>query len=98
MYSCRVNHCTAAYPVNSLFGTWIALTLASSPLAKAATVHRFRMPSLLIALPLAGLWATPAFAAGGSVQLPEPSALVLLSMGVSGVVLGRRFSRKKPRD
>ncbi|EIZ78903.1 hypothetical protein WSK_2446 [Novosphingobium sp. Rr 2-17] len=42
--------------------------------------------------------ASPAYATGGGVPLPEPSSLFLLGMGVAGVALGRRFSRKKVED
>lgn len=39
--------------------------------------------------------ASPAYASAGGVALPEPSGLLLLGLGVAGVVVGRRFSRKK---
>ena len=41
--------------------------------------------------------ATPACASGGT-PLPEPSSLFLLGIGVAGVVVGRRFSRKRRPD
>ena len=41
------------------------------------------------------LHAFPAHAQG-SVVLPEPGTLTLLSMGVAGVLVGRRLSRKPP--
>ncbi len=56
------------------------------------------LPTILSAAGLSALLATPAFAAEGSVALPEPSALLLLSLGVAGVAIGRRFSSKRPRD
>jgi uncharacterized membrane protein YfcA len=62
-------------------------------------VPRLRqLPTILTAAVLTSLVSTPAFAADGSVALPEPSALLLLSMGVAGVAIGRRFSSKRPRD
>jgi hypothetical protein len=33
-----------------------------------------------------------------STALPEPGTLTLLSIGVAGVLIGRRFSRKPPED
>ena len=60
---------------------------------------RYRsLPTILSAVVLTAALATPASAAEGSVALPEPSALLLLSMGVAGVAIGRRFSSKRPRD
>lgn len=46
---------------------------------------------------LAGLLAEPAFAAQ-STPLPEPSAILLLGLGIAGVALGRRFSRRDGED
>lgn len=43
------------------------------------------------------LGALPAHAADG-VGLPEPSGLLLLGLGIAGVALGRRFSRRRERD
>lgn len=56
------------------------------------------LPTLVASVVLVAGFATPALAANGSVALPEPSALLLLSMGVAGVAIGRRFSSKRPRD
>nr|WP_221226045.1 PEP-CTERM sorting domain-containing protein [Novosphingobium fluoreni] len=56
------------------------------------------MPTILIAAVSCVVSAAPAYASGGSVALPEPSALLLLGLGVSGVAIGRRFSSKRPRD
>lgn len=56
------------------------------------------LPTLLTAAVLAMVFVTPAYAAGGSVELPEPSAMLLLGLGVAGVAIGRRFSSKRPRD
>jgi hypothetical protein len=56
------------------------------------------LPTILTAAVFTAMLTTPALAAGGSVALPEPSALLLLSMGVMGVAIGRRFSSKRPRD
>jgi hypothetical protein len=39
--------------------------------------------------------ATAAHAAG-SIVIPEPTDLVLFSMGVLGVIVGRQVARKKP--
>ena len=56
--------------------------------------HAFSItPALVLALGL----AAPAFAAD-SVPLPEPSTLTLLSLGAAGVLIGRRFSRKRPSE
>ncbi len=49
------------------------------------------LTGLLVSL----LSAAPAHAAG-SIVLPEPGALTLLSIGVAGVLIGRRFARKPP--
>jgi len=38
-----------------------------------------------------------AHAAAGTV-LPEPGTFTLLAMGLAGVIIGRRFSRKPPAD
>lgn len=56
------------------------------------------LPKFLTASFLAMIPVTSAFASTGSVQLPEPSALVLLTLGVAGVAIGRKFSTKRPRD
>ncbi|MBB4859575.1 hypothetical protein HNO88_002904 [Novosphingobium chloroacetimidivorans] len=56
------------------------------------------LPTILTAVVLAVACAMPALAASGSVALPEPSALLLLGLGVAGVAIGRRFSTKRPRD
>ncbi len=54
-------------------------------------VHRYRsLPAVMAAF----LAPMPAFAAEAT-RLPEPSGLFLLAMGVAGVVIGRRFSRKR---
>lgn len=55
------------------------------------------IPRYLIVLAALSL-PVPAYAAGGSVQLPEPSGMVLLALGFAGVAVGRRFSSKRPRD
>jgi len=66
---------------------------------KGPVVPRFcQLPTILSAAVLTVTLTTPALAASGSVALPEPSALLLLSMGVTGVAIGRRFSSKRPRD
>jgi hypothetical protein len=41
--------------------------------------------------------AAPAHAAG-SIALPEPNTLMLLSLGVAGLLIGRHVARKPPRD
>ncbi|WP_229814059.1 PEP-CTERM sorting domain-containing protein [Novosphingobium colocasiae] len=50
------------------------------------------MPTVLPAL----LIAAPAHAAGG-VVLPEPSSMLLFTLGTAGVVIGRKLSAKRPR-
>lgn len=52
------------------------------------------LPALIPAL----LIAVPAHASGGGIALPEPSSLFLLGMGVAGVAVGRRLSRRKGGD
>ncbi len=39
--------------------------------------------------------SAPAYAAG-SIQIPEPTDLLLFSMGVLGLIVGRQAARKKP--
>lgn len=56
------------------------------------------LPTLITAVVITPLLTSPAYAGTGSIALPEPSALLLLSMGVAGVAIGRRFSSKRPRD
>lgn len=66
---------------------------------KGFVVSRSRsLPTFLTAAALTVALCPPAFAAEGSVALPEPSALLLLGLGVAGVAIGRRFSSKRPRD
>ncbi|MCC6827638.1 MAG: PEP-CTERM sorting domain-containing protein [Novosphingobium sp.] len=50
-----------------------------------------------IAIGLSLLLTAPAHAAG-VVSLPDPSGLMLFSLGVVGVIVGRQASRKRPRD
>ncbi|MBB3940065.1 hypothetical protein GGR39_001715 [Novosphingobium fluoreni] len=61
-------------------------------------MRHISLPTILIAAVSCVVSAAPAYASGGSVALPEPSALLLLGLGVSGVAIGRRFSSKRPRD
>jgi hypothetical protein len=56
------------------------------------------LPTIVMGGVITALLSSPALASTGSVALPEPSALLLLSMGVAGVAIGRRFSSKRPRD
>lgn len=56
------------------------------------------LPTLLSSVALTISAASPAWAGTGSIALPEPSALLLLGMGIAGVAIGRRFSSKRPRD
>ncbi|KHK90063.1 PEP-CTERM sorting domain-containing protein [Novosphingobium malaysiense] len=51
------------------------------------------LPALIPALAV----AVPAHASVGT-PLPEPSGLLLLSLGVAGVVVGRHMSSKRGRD
>jgi hypothetical protein len=46
----------------------------------------------------ASLCIAPSVHAASIVSLPEPGSLVLLSLGVAGLLIGRRASRKPPRD
>ncbi len=48
---------------------------------------------------IALILASPALAQAGT-SIPEPSDMLLLSMGVLGLILGRRGgrSRRQPRD
>jgi hypothetical protein len=43
------------------------------------------------------LLARPAMAQVGT-PLPEPSSTVLLGIGIAGLLIGRRFARKKADD
>jgi hypothetical protein len=56
------------------------------------------LPTIVTGGVITALLSSPALASTGSVALPEPSALLLLSVGVAGVAIGRRFSSKRPRD
>ena len=56
-----------------------------------------KFASSLSCLAAALLAAVPAHAAGGT-PLPEPSSLLLLGIGVTGVVVGRRLAHRKGRD
>jgi hypothetical protein len=67
------------------------------PKGSVVPLHSF-LPTLVSFMIVTASSAVPAFAGSGSVALPEPSALLLLSMGVAGVAIGRRFSSKRPRD
>ncbi|MDE8650232.1 PEP-CTERM sorting domain-containing protein [Novosphingobium sp. H3SJ31-1] len=51
------------------------------------------MPALLVA----ALTASPAYAAGVT-ALPEPNSIVLLSLGITGLVVGRRIASKRDKD
>ena len=74
-------------------GTCFALTLT---VGEKGSVVRHAVQVLLASL-ASLLLAIPAHAAG-SIALPEPGALTLLSIGVAGVLIGRRVSRKPPQD
>jgi hypothetical protein len=52
----------------------------------------------LVALAISLLFAVPAYAAAATTILPEPGTLTLLGLGVAGVAIGRRFSRKPPQE
>ena len=43
-----------------------------------------------------GLFAAAPVYAAGSVALPEPGTLTLLTLGVAGLVIGRQAARKPP--
>lgn len=47
---------------------------------------------------LAALIATPAFAQSGGSAIPDPSGITLFGLGLAGVWVGRRFSRRPPED
>lgn len=55
------------------------------------------MTRTAIAVASSFLLALPAQAAT-SVALPDPSGLMLFSLGVVGVIIGRQASRKRPKD
>lgn len=53
-----------------------------------------------LAVGVSALLATPAYASG-SIALPDPSGITLFSLGVAGLILGRRVvsgSKDKDRD
>ena len=55
------------------------------------------MTRTAIAVACSLLLALPAHAET-SVALPDPSGLMLFSLGVIGVIVGRQASRKRPKD
>lgn len=54
------------------------------------------MPRLLCLITLLFPGAAPAAAAPFGGSLPEPSGMALLAIGLAGVVIGRRLSRRPP--
>jgi hypothetical protein len=44
------------------------------------------------------LSAVPAFAAGGQSEVPEPDTIALLTLATAGIVIGRRWSVKRPPE
>ncbi len=42
------------------------------------------------------LGASTAAHAAGSIQIPEPTDLLLFSMGVIGLIVGRQAAKKRP--
>ena len=56
------------------------------------------MTRTLIVAACSLLLALPAEAATTSIALPDPSGLMLFSLGVVGVIVGRQASRKRPKD
>jgi len=57
-----------------------------------------RVASRIILAALIGLfYAVPAYAAVGA-PLPEPNAITLLSLGLAGLIIGRRAGSKGKRD
>lgn len=61
-------------------------------------VNHVMLAKTVLAL-IALILASPALAQAGT-SIPEPSDMLLLSMGVLGLILGRRGgrSRRQPRD
>lgn len=51
----------------------------------------------IVAVAISLLFVAPAYAAASN-DVPEPGTLTLMSIGVAGVLIGRRFSRKPPQD
>jgi len=43
------------------------------------------------------LAASPAWASGG-VEIPEPTDLTLLALGLAGLIIGRRGAKRPPKD
>ena len=54
-----------------------------------------KMVRLLIFVALAAL-ASPAFAAGEGIQLPEAPNILLFALGILGVMIGRRAASRRP--
>ena len=55
------------------------------------------MIRIVIAVGVSALLATPAYAAG-SVALPDPSGITLFSLGVAGLIIGRRVISRRRND
>ena len=43
------------------------------------------------------LAASPAWASGG-IEIPEPTDLTLLALGLAGLIIGRRGAKRPPQD
>ena len=56
---------------------------------------RLAVPVLIALSALAS--ASPALAAGGSIQIPEPGDAALFVVAVVGLIVGRHASRRAPR-
>jgi len=56
------------------------------------------MNRIILPLVLGLSMTTPAFAQGGAIMLPDPSGLTLLSLGLAGLLIGRRVARKRHEE
>ena len=53
-----------------------------------------KMLRVLLFVALAAL-ASPAFASGGGIQLPEAPNIMLFALGVIGVIVGRKVAQRR---
>jgi hypothetical protein len=71
----------------------LALTFGNSPKDRYLRISLSIPSAAFVSL----LFAAPAHAAETMI-LPEPGSLTLLSLGVAGLIIGRRAARKPPKD